>query len=71
LGGQGVDRNKLTKVLGFVFPTVALLSGADKDLPAGFGFAKCLQPVAVNASPGAVDPYGMCIFTILRRLLPR
>jgi hypothetical protein len=43
LGGQGVDRNKLTKVLGFVFPTIALLPGTDEDLPPGCGLAKRLQ----------------------------
>jgi hypothetical protein len=43
LGGQGVDRNKLAKVLVLVFPTIALLRRADKDLPAGLGLAKRLQ----------------------------
>ena len=37
VGGHVVDRDKLTNVPGFVFPTIALLSGADKDPPAGFG----------------------------------
>jgi hypothetical protein len=41
LGGQGVYRNKLAKVLVLVFPSIALLPCADKDLPAGFGLAKC------------------------------
>jgi hypothetical protein len=40
--GQGVDWNKLTEVLGSGFPTIPLLPGADKDLPARFGFAKRL-----------------------------
>jgi hypothetical protein len=43
LGGQGVDRNKLAKVVGFAFPTIALLPSTDKDLPAGFGVAKRFQ----------------------------
>src|SRR5208282_3711026 len=41
--GQGVDRNKLTKVLGSGFPTIPLLPGADKDLPTGSGFAERLS----------------------------
>jgi hypothetical protein len=56
MGGQGGDPNKLTKVLGFVFPTIALLPGADKDLPAGLRCAKRLQ-----TSAGAVDPYEMLL----------
>jgi len=47
LGGQRVDRDKLTNVLGFAFPTIALLPGADKDLPARFGLPK-MPP---NTSP--------------------
>ena len=43
LGGQGIDRDKLAKVCGLAFPTIALLPSADKQLAAGFWFAKRYQ----------------------------